>query len=543
MSGRSIAASLRFPVTKPRGRSGAAARSVGPSLILGLILTAPVLAQVAPPQEPAGEFQELIDGIQARIEKLGKTAEESDQALDYLEQQVDEAINRLSSRLKDNAALRQKSAELTVELDLSVARRQQLESELLGVTGGQDRSVERLKARVEEQAGLITRERESAAELRESMETLWAELQATIADRDRIKRRLDQAAVADPADQERLQESLRARLGELEAASRQQAVVSEARDALETRVTELTETLGTTRQELAASATRNAELAALLEAARAADSVADGPRIETDEARLRALVERAEGAERSLEDERALARELRRKVKQLDRLRIALAEMVEASEAKTRAQEAAVTDLDRRLGEALANRVQELAKFRSEFFGRLRQVLGERPDIQIVGDRFVFQSEVLFRTGEATLEASGQRQLIRFAATLKEIAATIPPEIDWVLRVDGHTDRRPIRTPRFPSNWELSTARAISVVKFLIGRDIAPSRLVGAGFGRFHPLDPREDEIAFRRNRRIEFKLTQILPAAVDEARARSAGEGRKLESCRERKILAVSET
>ncbi len=136
-------------------------------------------------------------------------------------------------------------------------------------------------------------------------------------------------------------------------------------------------------------------------------------------------------------------------------------------------------------------------------------MLGERPDIQIVGDRFVFQSEVLFRTGEATLEAAGQQQLIRFAATLTQIAATIPSEIDWVLRVDGHTDPRPIQTLRFPSNWELSTARAISVVKFLIDQDIAPSRLVGAGFGRFHPLDPREDEIAFRRNRRIEFKLTQ----------------------------------
>jgi len=510
MWGRSIAASFGFKATRPRGRA-AAVGWVGPPLLLGLIVAAPAMAQVEARQAPAetegaAEFQALVDGIQSRIDKLGKTADESDQALDYLEEQVDAAISLLSSRLNDNSALRQKTAELTAALDASVALREGLESELHGVTSVPDRSVERLKARVEEQAELIARERASAAELRQSMDTLWSELQTTIDERDRIKQRLDQVAAVDPSERDRLQ----ARLAELEALGRDHAAVSEARDSLESRVTELTETLGTTSQELAAAKARNADLETLLESARAAASSAAGePQIATDEARIRALVERAESAERSLEDERALARELRRKVKQLNRIRIALNEVVEASEAKTRAQEATVADLDRRLNEALASRVQELAKYRSEFFGRLRQVLGERPDIQIVGDRFVFQSEVLFRTGEATLEAAGERQLIQFAATLTEIAATIPPEIDWVLRVDGHTDRRPIRTPQFPSNWELSTARAISVVKFLIDQGIAPNRLVGAGFGRFHPLDPREDEIAFRRNRRIEFKLTQ----------------------------------
>jgi chemotaxis protein MotB len=136
-------------------------------------------------------------------------------------------------------------------------------------------------------------------------------------------------------------------------------------------------------------------------------------------------------------------------------------------------------------------------------------VLGNRPDIQIVGDRFVVQSEILFDTAEATLEAAGRQQLASLATTLSEIAATIPPGIDWILRIDGHTDVRPIQTLRFPSNWELSTARAVSVVKFLIAQGIPPNRLVGAGFGEFHPLDPRDDEIAYRRNRRIEFKLTQ----------------------------------
>jgi chemotaxis protein MotB len=167
-----------------------------------------------------------------------------------------------------------------------------------------------------------------------------------------------------------------------------------------------------------------------------------------------------------------------------------------------------IADLGRRLNLALASKVEELARYRSEFFGRLREALGDRADIRIVGDRFVFQSEVLFPSGSADLQPEGQRQLAQLAVTLQDVARRIPAEISWVLQVDGHTDRRPIYTSQFPSNWELSSARAISVVKFLISRGIAPDRLSATGFGEFHPLDVREDEIGFRRNRRIELKLT-----------------------------------
>ncbi len=150
-----------------------------------------------------------------------------------------------------------------------------------------------------------------------------------------------------------------------------------------------------------------------------------------------------------------------------------------------------------------------MARYRSEFFGRLREVIGDRPDIRIVGDRFVFQSEVLFETGSAELGEEGRIQMARLARTLLDISRDIPKEIDWVLRVDGHTDKRPISTPQFPSNWELSTARAISVVKFLIGQGLPPNRVVAAGFGEYQPIDPDNDEIAYRRNRRIELKLTE----------------------------------
>jgi chemotaxis protein MotB len=186
-----------------------------------------------------------------------------------------------------------------------------------------------------------------------------------------------------------------------------------------------------------------------------------------------------------------------------------IAAALDASEAKNKDQQVQIADLGKRLNAALATKVEELAKFRSEFFGTLRQVLGDRPDIRIVGDRFVFQSEVLFPIASADLTDDAKQRLQLVANALKEISAKIPSNIDWVLQVDGFTDKRPINTPQFPSNWELSTARAISVVRFFIDQGIPPSRLSAAGFGEFQPLDPGNTEAAFSRNRRIELKLTE----------------------------------
>ena len=199
-----------------------------------------------------------------------------------------------------------------------------------------------------------------------------------------------------------------------------------------------------------------------------------------------------------------LTRQINALQEQMARLNAAL----EASEEKQKASNAQIADLGRRLNLALATRVEELARFRSEFFGRLRQVVGERADVRVVGDRFVFQSELLFPSGSAELEPEGREQMGRLADALAEISRRIPTDLPWVLQVDGHTDRRPISTALFPSNWELSTARAVSVVKFLASRAIPAERLVAAGFGEFQPLDSRDDEIGWRRNRRIEIKIT-----------------------------------
>jgi len=186
-----------------------------------------------------------------------------------------------------------------------------------------------------------------------------------------------------------------------------------------------------------------------------------------------------------------------------------LNEALEASEARDKKAQVKIANLGQRLNAALASKVQELARYRSEFFGRLRKVLGNHRDIQIVGDRFVFQSEVLFASGSDILAPVGKLQMAKLGETLKEITATIPSDINWILRVDGHTDRVPIRTKRYPSNWELSAARAISVVKFLTTLGIPANRFAAAGFGEFQPLDVRNDEFAYRRNRRIELKLDQ----------------------------------
>jgi len=200
---------------------------------------------------------------------------------------------------------------------------------------------------------------------------------------------------------------------------------------------------------------------------------------------------------------------LNQQISALRRQLAALEAALDASEKRDKESQTRISDLGQRLNVALAQRVQELSRYRSEFFGRLRSILGDRPDIRIVGDRFVFQSEVFFDTGQAVLLPEGKAELDKLADALKDLDKKIPSEIAWVLRVDGHTDVRPISSPQFKSNWELSSARAISVVQYLVSLGVPPQRLVAAGFAEFQPLDPGTTEEAYKRNRRIELKLTE----------------------------------
>ena len=198
---------------------------------------------------------------------------------------------------------------------------------------------------------------------------------------------------------------------------------------------------------------------------------------------------------------------LNQQIAALRRQLAAIEDALSASETRDKASQTKIADLGSRLNVALAQKVQELARYRSDFFGRLRQILGDRPGVRVVGDRFVFQSEVLFEPGQAAVNAAGHAELDQLAAALIQLEREIPPDLPWVMRVDGHTDNRAIHSSFFPSNWELSAARAIAVVEYLAGKGVDPHRLVAAGFGEFAPIENAAGDDP--RNRRIELKLTE----------------------------------
>ncbi len=227
------------------------------------------------------------------------------------------------------------------------------------------------------------------------------------------------------------------------------------------------------------------------------------------EGRVAALTKQLDDQKTLTEQEQAVVELLKQQILALSKQIAALQASLGDSDKRDKQSQAQIADLGQRLNVALAKRVQELSQYRSTFFGELKKSLGDRDDIQVVGDRFVFQSEIFFESGAADLTAEGFVELEKLAAALKELEGRIPKELNWVLRIDGHTDVRPIATATFKSNWELSSARAISVVKYLISKGVPPNRLVAAGFGEFQPFSSGGTEADLRRNRRIELKLTE----------------------------------
>ena len=249
---------------------------------------------------------------------------------------------------------------------------------------------------------------------------------------------------------------------------------------------------------------------------------------ESEKSRLQSLLDKGAGAgaaalaklsdaEKTLDTEKQISQRAMNQVELLNqqiaalRTQIgALEDALNASESRDRQSNAKIADLGKRLNVALAQRVQELNRYRSDFFGRLREILSDRENIRIVGDRFVFQAEVLFPSGSEIINDAGREEMKKLAGAIVELAKEIPPEIDWVLRVDGHTDAVPLSgTGRYKDNWELSSARSTSVVKLLIENGVPPSRLVAAGFGEFQPLEPGDTPEVQSKNRRIELKLTE----------------------------------
>ena len=339
---------------------------------------------------------------------------------------------------------------------------------------GRDEALERLQVQVSDLADLLSLERQANEELRASTAKLSDELQASISISDGLKKQVKNLKL-----QAKTAEELAANLKNELALSLSNIGANE--EIIESQLTQINalrndvESLKALREEL--------------------------------EEKVTQLLSKVSNKDEQLITEKKLSQTARTQIallnKQVAALRkqiLQIANILEASEKIAKQRRVKIANLGKRLNAALASKVQELARYRSEFFGRLRDVLGSQPGIRIVGDRFVFQSEVLFSKGSDQLENEGQKQIQQLAGTLREITVKIPKNIDWILRVDGHTDQIPIRTTRFPSNWELSTARAISVVKFLVQRGISPTNLAATGFGEFQPIDPRDTEEAYIRN-------------------------------------------
>jgi chemotaxis protein MotB len=348
---------------------------------------------------------------------------------------------------------------------------------VLGDTlAGKTRALDELGRQVSALAQTLSLEQARSADLQTRLDDLSSRLQATLAERDQAAARAD----ASERDVARLRSELDASVARIAASQEENARQKQELASLQADIASLRQL----RDDLER---RAAELAATVQQ-RDRDVTAR----ESENALLEARVN-------LLNQQIAALRE------QLAQLSAAL----DIAKVETRKKDAQIAELGERLNIALARKVDELQRYRSEFFGRLREILGKDPGIRIEGDRFVFQSELLFPTASATLVPAGQQQLAQLAATLKSATARIPEDIDWVLRVDGHTDLRPINTVRFPSNWALSSERALSVVEFLVSQGIPPKRLVAAGFAEFHPLDKATTPEALARNRRIEIKLTQ----------------------------------
>lgn len=280
------------------------------------------------------------------------------------------------------------------------------------------------------------------------------------------------------------------------------------------QISELTSMLSLEKGKSQSAQDELAALQASLASLKAENEKLSGTGMSADE-RAKAAEGRIAALSADLESQKNISNEALSKVDLLNQQLIALRrqiaalnEALDAAEKKGIESDKTIKDLGQRLNAALAQQVQELKRYRSDFFGRLRELLKDRKDIRIVGDRFVFESEVLFPSGSATLTPEGMAAMDQMAEAVLELEKEIPSEIDWALQIDGHTDARPISRSQFPSNWELSTARASSVVKYLVSRGVPPDRLVAAGYGEFRPIDPGNTEEAFQKNRRIELKLT-----------------------------------
>lgn len=477
-------------------------------------------AQDESTDEVFGETQELIDTIQEQLDRMAKRAQARDGELDSLARQIEEAAALLGDRGSENTSLRQRNAELSEEIGTATETQEELETRLRGVADARETAIVELNTRVAELEARLAEEGQGSERLRTNLTELTARNEAAAAakgqlESDLIEARgkiaaLTQDRSAEDNEQASQIAALRAEVSEVKellAASRQdkaglQRTYSDLEVQYRTTLAEkgdfearLLEVRQSLEQESTATEDRRRQNLVLREEIAALK----GELATRDES-----LGDVSAARTSAETDKAnLAKVLSDLRDQLQDINAAL----ETSEGQVATRDAQVADLRGQLDAVLAEQFDELAVFRSLLFERLRASLGERPGIRFLGESVILQSDILFPGASADMRQGAEAPLVTLARTLQSASRDAPIGLDWVLRVDGHTDRKQLDDGPFQSNWDLSAERARKVAQYLAGQGIAPERLAAVGFGEHRPLDPSGDEIAFRRNRRVEFHL------------------------------------
>ena len=382
---------------------------------------------------------------------------------------------------------------------------------------GRSHELDKANQQLSALADALSLERGKSSDLQVSVSQLGKELAARSVERDRLASQLADAKLATQAAtaaNTRLQSQLTASSAQATTAQSQLADAQNQLAAMKKQIVDLDRTVAVDKDTLQA---KLSDLATLDNQTQALAALRDELEKQAQDAAARAMTEqqRRQAVEAQLSDEKKLGDSARAQIallnQQIDQLKTQLSSIaasLDLSQKQSTVKDTEITNLGQRLNVALASKVEELQQYRSEFFGKLRTLLANRSGITIVGDRFVFQSEVLFPVGSADLTAAGIAQMTTLAVTIKDIAAQIPPNLHWILRVDGHTDPQPVKGGQFNSNWELSAGRAITVVKLLIADGVPSDHLAATAFGEYQPFGPGDTQDAYAKDRRIELRLT-----------------------------------
>jgi chemotaxis protein MotB len=382
---------------------------------------------------------------------------------------------------------------------------------------GRSHELDKANQQLSALADALSLERGKTSDLQMSVSQLGKELSARSAERDKLSSELADSKLAlqaATAANTRLQSQLTDTSGQATAAQTQLADAQNQLAEMKRQIAELDKSVAISKDTLQA---KLSDLAKLADQARALSALRDELEKQAQESAVRAMTEqqRRQAVQAQLADEKKLGDSARAQIallnQQIDQLKTQLASIassLELTQQQSEKKDTQIANLGQKLNIALAAKIEELQLYRSEFFGKLRNVLNNRPGITIVGDRFVFQSEVLFPVGSAELTQAGVAQMTALAITIKDIASEIPGDLHWVLRVDGHTDPQPVKGGQFASNWELSAQRAITVVKLLIADGVPADHLAATAFGEYQPFGPGDTPDAYSKDRRIELRLT-----------------------------------